>query len=141
MTTECPRCGVPADKHGATCIPGRVLMKSLQDKAAAVHRSEPVEIPLAASRKKPVYKDPAMDFWDLDEEPPELKEYAVRHRRKGWQRSHTKYFQRVHYAKRRFQRLLKSSGRAGLAPVVELVLLSRDVGPWELERDVPWMRR
>jgi hypothetical protein len=141
MTDECPRCGDPADGHGASCIPGHVLRKSLQDRAAVAHRSEPAEPPRIAPRKEPVFRDAAMESWDLEEEPPELRSYAVRHRRRGWQRSHTKYFQRVHYAKRRFQRLLKSSGRAGLAPVEELVLLSREVGPWELERDVPWMRQ
>jgi hypothetical protein len=61
-------------------------------------------------------------------EQPRRHEWRVVYRRHGWTQPQVRVFQ-VRYAARRFaEKLVRPYG--GLAPVVELRVERRDVGPW-----------
>jgi hypothetical protein len=143
MTDECHRCGIDSEHHGEFCDPADIVNVMSLDSRAGVHRTTEEEVAPKASREDPVaraiYRDAYPVSWDEPDAPDQHK-WAVRHRRVGWTRSHTKYFQRHFFAVRRFRRLLRSSGCAGLSAIEDVVLLRRTVSAWIIEKDLPWRR-
>ena len=143
-TARCAFCKEDVKRHADDCLWSAVTHPESLDNSAGADRTTDQPSAAEVSREDPertVYLDPYPPAWD-DEPPEKLPkfEHRVTHRREGGNRNRSKIYQRRHYALRRFRRLMRSSGRGGLAPIEYLVLERRQVGEWETVRDLPWNR-
>jgi hypothetical protein len=134
--TRCPSCPGFLEQHDPECEhfvppldePPDADRTTRLESAMEILRDDPVE--------RAIYRYPYPPEWDIEDDKPPKYEYRVTHRRAGGERNRWKLYQRPFFALRRFRRLMRSSGRAGLAPIEYLVLERREVGEWETLRRV-----
>ncbi len=143
-STECPRCGVSADRHGTFCEREDLFNKMFKGNDAVDLTQTAKEPVVEASREDPVAKElfvhPYPVAWAREPDQFRSSEWSVGYKRFGGRRWRYRIFQREFYALRFFRRLMRNPRGMGLARIEDLCLQEREVSEWITTKDLPWRR-